>query len=80
MVDLGQAVFNAKNITDAIKGAITLRPSQSGRRDRSIRERQLVAVAPAGMDVVDFHQAADAEDRALVEAVPGVVAWYENNC
>src|SRR5208283_5672134 len=46
--------------------------------DRAIGETQLVAVPPRGMHVVDLQQAADADDLALLEAVPGVLAGNEN--
>ena len=39
---------------------------------------QLVAAAPFGLDVIDDQRAADAVDRPLVEAVPGVACGNED--
>src|SRR5487761_1233711 len=56
-------------------------PPAAGRShgDGLVREGELVAVAPAGTDVVDLHQPAHADDRAGIEAVPSGRAGNEDH-
>ena len=36
-------------------------------------------VAPVGRDIVDDDRLADALDRMVAEAMPGILTWYEDD-
>ena len=62
------------------RGFVTKSPTaaRSGELDRAVGERELLARAPTRPHVVDLHQPAHADDLALFETVPGVLARNED--